>query len=239
MSKNTILAYTNNPAMGLGNRVTLICAGYAAAKVSGSNFIVKWNRGRGCDAEWNDLFKPPTKFELVEHNIPTGSVMFNQPSFKSVDRHKEVAGDQLFSTKYWDAYKECAYSFQLIDELALPICDNFIAVSIRANWSFRAPPSDWSDGLRLPENAFLCSDSKTAFEIAKKVEPSLWSLSKPTVNEDMANRDYINVQAAARDMFMLTRASVILGIGHESTFRNLAVIGYQVPIFKLSKDYTP
>jgi len=229
--------------MGLGNRLTLLCAGYASAKVNGANFISKWDPGTGCKAEWSDLFKKPTLFEQVSDRIPGDCEVFQSPSFGETfmqrGKHERAAGDKFASADYWRYFRECARSVELVEELALPDKKDFIAVSIRANWKPRSPEKNWSKNLRLPSGSFICSDSKAAFATARRCCEDSWHLSSPTTNRDMGNRGNVAVKAAARDMMMLTKASMILTIGPHSTFRNVAALGYEVPVFRMDKSLSP
>lgn len=251
MSKKIIAAYTNNPRMGLGNRITMICAGYAAAKISGSEFVSCWERGKGCDANWSDLFKPSSLFETVD-TMPSGAYAFKEPSFpkdisgfehKQLDmdagNHKKYIGMDTFTPEYWQYYRECAQSIELVDELALPNVSDFISVSIRSNWGLRAPKRGWWERAEIPDGCFICSDSEKAFSKIDDICDEYWYLSKPTCNKDLQNRDLESIKDAARDMVMLTRSKLILAIGPQSTFRNLAVLGYGVPIFKFSETFNP
>lgn len=234
------MVYGGARGCGLGNRITAICGGYAAAKVSGSDFSVCWNRGTGCDANWDELFKPPTLFDFTK-KVPRGAITHREPSYivRRRPKHFHAIGSNGFTPEYWAAWRECARSIELIDDLQLPERRGFIAVSIRANFGPRAPSKQWWGGMVLPDGAFICSDSQAHFAKALEICKDPWFLSSPVTNRDMGNRGLQGVQAAARDMMMLCRAQAILAVGNRSTLRNMASIGHQVPVYKLHEGRNP
>jgi hypothetical protein len=240
MKPNGIVTFGGSGNCGLGNRLTAICGGYAAAKTRGVNYAAVWTPGTGCNAKWSDIFKPPTLFNFVS-KVPAGALRHHEPSYIPRRRpaHFRAIGQQEFPPAYWEAWQECARSFELIDELALPDANDFIAVSIRGNFRPRAAAPGWWTRVKLPSGSFICSDSKDQFEKALEVCEDAWFLSQPTTNRDLANRGIRGVQAAARDMMMMCRAKVILAVGNRSTLRNVPVIGYGVPIFKLCENRNP
>lgn len=235
-----IVTYGGNGGRGLGNRLTAICGGYAAAKTRGVEFAAVWTPGRGCCVRWTDVFKPPTLFDFID-KVPKGALTHKEPSYIPRRRaaHFRAIGRQEFPPEYWAAWKECAQSIHLRDELEVPDVKDFIAVSIRGNFPLRSASDDWWAGTRLPAGAFICSDSKMQFERALKICPDAWWLSQPVTDEDLANRGRQGVIAAARDMMMMCRARLILAVGSRSTLRNVPVIGYGVPIFKLAENRNP
>ena len=239
--KRTIVASCKTPGIGLGNRMTILCSAYAAAAVRGDDCVLYWPTGRGCEAHWSDLFKPMELVEIVSRE-PINAKVHNVPSYvpSKVSRMLRTAELKRFTTEYWAAWRKCAQSIELIDELALPDHpERFTAVSIRSNWAPRAPKNDWMHKLQLPQGSFICTDSPEAHRQAMAVCENGWSLSVPQTKHDMGARDVRSMQAAARDMMMLTRASCILAIGDRSTFRNLAHIGYHVPVFKPYRNRNP
>lgn len=225
---------------GLGNKLTAICGGYAAAKVSGSEFTVVWEKGKGCMAEWHDIFKPPALFAIVS-TPPVGSIRHKEASYVRSRRkaHFRSIGANGFTPDYWAAWRECAQSIELRDDLELPETKGFIAVSIRANYPPRAPSKSWHLGRKLPDGCFICSDSPYHFSKAREICQDAWFLSEPSSSADLANRGVAGVRAAARDMMMMCRADSILAIGRRSTMRNMASIGYGVPVFKLAEGVNP
>lgn len=239
--KGVIVASCRNPGIGLGNRITILCSAYASASVSGRRCVLYWPTGRGCRAKWDDLFKPLENVEIVDRE-PLRAVRHSVPSYvpSKINRMLAASGMKHFTEEYWDAWRECARSIRLIDDLALPETpEPFTAVSIRANWGPRSPRPMWEKHLALPKDSFICTDSPDAYQKAVIACEGGWSLSQPQSSSDMGSRGVEGMQAAARDMMMLTRASCILTIGERSTFRNLAHLGYQVPVFKFYRSRNP
>jgi hypothetical protein len=236
-----IVASCRTPGIGLGNRLTILCSAYASSVMRGVPCALYWPKGFGCQAEWKDLFKPLECVEMVK-SPPSAMEEHRQCSYTGgrIRKHVTMAGLEKFTPEYWAAWRECARLITLIDDLALPDAPpGFTAVSIRANWAPRAPRQDWDHRLVLPRGSFICTDSPAALERALAICEDGWHLSQPVSSHDMGARDLASVQAAARDLMMLTRASLILAVGERSTFRNLAHIGYQVPLFAYYRGRNP
>lgn len=230
----------NEPNGGLGNRATVICAGYATAKMLGREPKLYWTAiGHGCRAEYSDLFKPMDKIERVE-SIPEGEDTFFAWCYAPGSRvfHEKWLGDRVGSEEYWDLFREGARQLELVDELSLPEKGEFNALHVRGNYSPRAAdPSVY--GQFKPHGLFMAVDNKDVYDELMVGATDCWSLKPPTTKFDLTNRDKAGMQDAARDMMMLTRASCLLTLGVDSTFRNLATLGYRVPTFSFYKGESP
>jgi hypothetical protein len=229
-----------DPNGGLGNRITVICAGYATAKILGMEPKLYWTaQGHGCRAEYTDLYKPMDSIELVDF-IPDSEDTFFAWVYAGggLRFHEKWLGKSFATPHYWSLFREAASQLQLIDSLQIPDLSGFNALHVRGNYQPRAiDPSFYHD--YKPAGLFLSVDNKDSYDSLIKGSVDCWSLSVPTTNYDLMNRTPELLQDAARDMMMLTRASSILTIGKDSTFRNLACLGYGIPSFALNTTYSP
>lgn len=228
------------PNGGLGNRLTVICSGYATAKLLNREPKLYWKKsGHGCRAEFLELYKIMPEIELVD-SVPEGEETFFAWYYGGIAKkfHEQWLGDKLFSEEYWHYYREGAKQIQLIDSIALPEKGNFNALHVRGNYKPRSADSEIYDRFRA-EGLFIATDNSEAYDSLMKNATNCWSLSKPKTKFDFMNRDLDSLKEAARDMMMLTKANTLLTIGKDSTFRNLATLGYQVPTFSLYSGESP
>ena len=219
---------------GLGNHITSICAAYAAAHVRGWEMVVVWRPSQRADCEWSDLFQPVDGVEVTRHYPASGiKQLACYYDDRSKPQHLAAAGPCRYTSSYWQAWQEMARKINLIPELALPDYGRFDALSLR----LAHPPQEitdwWIHAVPDLERPFISSDCKAAFDIARARFPDARFLSDVFQSRDDAHRGLRHMQSAARDMMMLCKASRIIAVGRASTFRNIAHIGYGVPVLKI------
>lgn len=215
---------------GLGNRITLLCDAYATARVRGMEFAFTWTARRHCGATWTDLFQPLDGIEVLDF-IPAGAEVRRRDTFYvgEVDRMPE----------FWEAWREMARMIRLADGLELPEVEPFDAISLRLTHPRGAYHNRQIQQLPRVARPFISSDCPQGVEWVREVCPDAWNLDPKLFNADDVPRDIDHMRGAARDMMMLTRARSILALGRESTFRNLAHIGYGVPVMRFYEGSAP
>lgn len=235
-----ILADCTTPVHGLGNRITILCSAYAAATVRGLPCAMVWRPTYACDARWTDLFQPHPFVPEVDSVTATRPSRRHKACCYSPGKraaHRRIAGPARYTPAYWAAWRECARAIRLREDLALDgLPEGYPAVHVRA--SIAPLPPGWLASIR-PRQAFLSCDHATTARALREAWPDSWSLAEPAGDADMDGRDPAGMRAAARDMMALTKATVLHAVGPPSTFRNLAAIGYEVPVWKLYEGPAP
>lgn len=218
---------------GLGNLMTVVCSAYAAAKVRGWEMVIWWERTTHCGAYWEELFELIPGIDVVRRRPASGH--FHTGAYydaKTRVIHRASAGPGRHTQAYWDAWREIGPMIRLIPELALPEVPVFDAVSVRLAHPPQTITDAWAKALPDIKAPFLAVDCREAFDIARRRFPDAWWLCDRFQPSDAAPRNLDHIRDAARDMMMLTRASRVFAVGRESTFRNLAHLGYGVPVLK-------
>ena len=225
---------------GLGNLLTTICGGYAAARSRGDEFAVHWRPGNHCQAEWGDLFESLEGVNFVKE-VPSGAIRFRTAWYGThvLGEHHAAAGLAELDDGYWSYWREMARKIRLRSDLVLPEAEPFDAISIRMlhpNGFLSEKFVEALPDLRAP---FVASDCRRGFELVKERFPDAWSLDPPLYQNDRQRRELGHMRGAVRDMMMLCKSRRIFAVGRESTFRNLAFMGYGVPVFNLHNGMSP
>lgn len=236
--KNSLYIYCGYPVEGLGNRLTCLCSGYAVAMIKKKKPYFYWETGHGCRAEFDDLFKPIEEIKQLKSPPQMEIPKFWAVDFAGGYRNHLKWLESGLNEEYWRHYRYIAQKIRLNTKIQsrIPRSSGFIAVHIRMHhW----PPSrrqiEKLKNMKSDKKIFLSTDSKKIYEELMTDCPNkFWSLSKPTSNEDLGNREIEQQKEALVDMFTLCKADYILTLGKSSSFRNLAVHGYNVPSFKMS-----
>lgn len=225
---------------GLGNHITSICAAYAAAYVRGWEMVVVWKPSQRADCEWSDMFQPLDGIQIT-NRYPTSGIKQLACYYddRSKRQHIDAAGPCRYTSTYWQAWQEMAKKIHLISELALPDFGKFDALSLRLAHPVQEITDWWIHAIPDLDRPFISADCKSAFDIAKARFPDARVLSEVFQPRDDSHRGIAHMQSAARDMMMLCKASRIIAMGRASTFRNLAHIGYGVPVMKIYGGAAP
>jgi hypothetical protein len=228
-----------NCLYGLGNRITVVCATYACAQVRGINAAFVWHNEWDCQCEYGDLFEPHPLIQQVSE-LPKNEEIFSACVYYPdwMGGHLHGARQERLSEEYWSAWRKCARAFKLRPELELPANKGFLVIHARENDHMRAE----GQTLHLKDMpAYVACDSASLKAKLLGMMPSSWALETEILDRDYGEgcRTRNQMQDAARDLMMLTRASAILTIGRDSTFRNLAVLGFEVPCFKYYQGLCP
>lgn len=230
------------PGRGLGNNITVICSAYAAAKFRGWDLVVAWKPKPRCGVEWEDLFLPLADIPFV-NKVPKSGIIHRAAYYhRNAAEHGRAIGQTERTPEYWQAWKEIAKMIQLRPDLALPPQDSpFSAISLRLNHPRWARTDWWLNSLPEMTRPFVAADSPTGLEIVRRRFPDAWSICDAfqTNDKDYLPRGLDQIQAAARDMMMLCKAERIITFGRDSTFRNLAHLGYGIPILKCYHGANP
>lgn len=225
---------------GLGNRITNLCAGFAAAKIRDMDVILAWRASNLCGAEWEDLFLPLEGIEIIDGGIPC-DVRYDIGYYcgNAGARHQRIAGIPIDSPDYLAAWREAAAMIRLQPALELPDVEGFDAISARTT----TPPNyfkwEWVDQLPDLSRPLITADSVDSQRRLLERYPDGWTLNPPLNRRDLDRRGLDHTQGAARDMFMLAKARRIIAMGRESTFRNYAHIGMGVPVLQLYHGLSP
>lgn len=226
-----IIADCTSDLTGLGNRLTTICSGYAMAKMNNWEFAINWKPGNDCQAYWSDLFQVTFDFTDKEPNW----------------RKKEIGWedhDDVFISYFKEAAKKIVASTDLSDWVNK---NPGICIHVRSIHPRQPLRKGWIEGLRfldfIPSGSFcyVFCDSYSAWKrIQDMYGDAVKPYSIPKHNEDRGeSRSLENMRRAAIDILTLCHAKQIIAIGAKSTFRNLAVHGYGVPILKLDQGWKP
>lgn len=236
-----IIADCTQDYHGLGNRITILCSAYASARVTGQPMILAWLPGADCQAFWHDLFEPLEGID-ISRTLPAGKrhLACAHVGGKHRQRHLASAGKKYSSALYWAAWRECAQKVRLIPELEAGIPSDHHAMHIRALYPGRGIPENHLNWCNPFEGSYLAADSLGIFNEAILRWPHIKFLHTPIATKDRGDcRGRDLVRNAAREMVMLSRAKSIIAIGGPSTFRNMAHIGYDVPLYYVYKGGSP
>jgi hypothetical protein len=237
-----IVADCTRNTHGLGNRMTILCSAYAAAKATGRELIVAWKPGADCQALWEDLFLPmeDVSFSKTLPSHGLHHIACCHTGGRHGRRQIATAGESYDTPAYWEAWRECARKIQLAAALEGGMPSDYHAVHIRSLYPGRETDVKLMDWCNPFENSYLACDGIEAFNAAIARWPHLKYLHKPIARTDRGEgRKREEVRKSARDMIMLTRAKSLLACGGPSTFRNLAHIGYDVPTCRAYKGGSP
>lgn len=224
---------------GLGNRLTVLFSAYAAASVRNVPLLMLWgNGGKGCRVAFRDVFKKNHDVEEISE-FPSNALICDLAYYsrRTAGKFSALVGDASHD-EYWSAWRMAAKSLELCSEL--PKIQGFPAVHLRTNHQGRKLNDDWKRLFPHPgEGAFLSIDNPIILQEALDLWPGTWSLPAVRGIKDDSERGLPGVIVAARDMMMLSRAKFIIGNKVESSFRNLACIGYGVPMLHLHHGNNP
>ena len=117
---------------GMGNRITTICSGYAAAKINNRKPLLYWENSFGCRAEFKDIFKSidgidETTLKETEKSEDDWFTGWDYSVKRVRDFHLKWL-DKGFTEDYWYLYRECARKIKLKDSLdaLLPKANSFL-----------------------------------------------------------------------------------------------------------------
>jgi hypothetical protein len=242
IDEDVVVADCTRHTHGLGNRITILCSAYAAAKATNRKLIVAWQPGNDCQANWSDLFAPMEDVTFVDRLPSYGShhIACCHTSGKHGRRQIDSAKGTYDTPAYWDAWRECASKIRLNDELAEGMPTGHHAIHIRSLYPKRQMDCNLMNWCAPFEGSYLACDGAAVFDDAIARWPHLKYLHKPCALTDRGDgRKLEEVRKAARDLIMLTQAKSIIACGGSSTFRNLAHIGHDVPLYHVYKGGAP
>jgi|LULM01.1.fsa_nt_gb hypothetical protein len=230
------------PRHGLGDRLKLTSSAWAAADTYERVFVIRWLPPIGCDANWEELFKPTTGWiigdECYEGN--NHKQLFDSGRIRRF-RHKEVDDIEDSDHKWievcagyfcgqWNN-KEVLHPYLVklvspldriqehIDDTLLRFSKNTIGVHLRKVFggSLEKTISFLDEGVEEYDKIFFCTDTPEFSEHMKK------RYGKKVVMFDQKNknRSVDGMQEALVDFVLLSRCVKIVGT-KDSSFSQMS-----------------